>query len=580
MANKATPDKTIQGTLQRGKACLRCRKRKMRCDGIKPACQQCIRSKKGDVCEYDDGKGKTRTQLLREHIARLEQRIRELEDPDYVSPAVTLYDPHMHSRSGSSSSSFGSPGSVYLSASRSPFPSESPTSPETSWNGLQNVPSPSRSPLAPEVVFFDHRIDSQPPIELAQMLLDIFAPHRHQCGLDVHFGRLRESQTRPLVEQRHPVLMNAIFLWACFVSRPEPLCSHEEHYLQLALKEIPDALQRAENTIDIIQASCLLSLYFLANGRFIEGGYHASAAASLTIQNGLGDRETHVAHIYSYGETGETFDLKPHRSDIKAGERILTFWQVYNLDRCWSVVLRRPAIIPDNIYSITCPWPQSISEYETGHIDAASSTPTIRAFLRGEVDPSSFSIQALRAKASTLFACSSDIAMNWESSTKTADILHDVQALEHSIAHFLSTLINLEQLDAISIEDKFSLLATHTLAHTAMIQLYRSFSSDDAVSFEKCARAARSCILIVKQLSDQDFTFLDPIVGPCWSIVGEFLIQEMDSIESTWPFVNTSDVRNDLSTVFYALTCVGPRFPLVAPYIAQFRKRLAQPSLS
>jgi hypothetical protein len=140
MANKATTDKTIQGTLQRGKACLRCRKRKMRCDGIKPACQQCIRSKKGNVCEYDDGKGKTRTQLLREHIVRLEQRIRELEDPDYVSPAVTLYDPHVHSRSGSSSSSFGSPGSVYLSASRSPFPSESPTSPET-WSGLQVHPS-------------------------------------------------------------------------------------------------------------------------------------------------------------------------------------------------------------------------------------------------------------------------------------------------------------------------------------------------------------------------------------------------------------------------------------------------------
>ncbi len=177
------------------------------------------------------------------------------------------------------------------------------------------------------------------------------------------------------------------------------------------------------------------------------------------------------------------------------------------------------------------------------------------------------------------------------------DILHDVQALEHSIAHFLSTLVNLEQLDAFSAEDKFSLLVTHTLAHTSMIQLHRSFASDDAVSFEKCSRAARSCIIIIKQMADQDFAFLDPIIGvsfvylskrffnissrkPCWSIVGDFLIQEMDSIESTWPFMDTGDVRNDLGTVFYALTCLGPRFPLVGEYEVfanpYFTHRIAQ----
>ncbi|KAM6502306.1 hypothetical protein JOM56_002283 [Amanita muscaria] len=577
MANKPTPDKTIQGTLQRGKACLRCRKRKMRCDGLRPACQQCVRSKKGDACEYDDGKGKTRTQLLREHITRLEQRIHELEDPDYVSPAVTLYDPHVHSRSGSSSSSFGSPGSTYLSASHSPFPSESPAS-QTSWSGLQNIPSPSTSPF--EIVSNGVRPTSQPPIELAQMLMDIFAPYRHQCGLDVHFGQLRDSLTRPLAEQSHPALMNAIYLWACFVSRPEPLCQHEEHYLNLALKEIPNALRRTEHTLDVIQASCLLSLYFLANGRFIEGGFYASAAASLSLQIGLGDRDTHLTHVYSYDEADENFDFKPPRSDIKTGERILTFWQVYNLDRCWSVVLHKPPVIPDGAYVISCPWPQAMSEYELGHIDAPSSLPTINAFLGGNVDPNSFSVQALRVKASTLFSCASNVALGWDSSTKLADTLRDVQVLEQTIAHFLSTLVNLEQLDTISAEDRFSLIVTHTLGHTAMIQLYRSTSSDDVSSFEKCVRAARACCTTINQLLDQDFAFLDPIVAPCWSIVGEFLIQEMDCMESTWPFMNTSDVRNDLSIILFALTRLSPKFPLVASSIAQVRKRLGQPSLS
>jgi hypothetical protein len=95
-----------------------------RCDGAKPACQQCTRAKKPDACEYDDGKGKTRTQILRESITRLEQRIRELEDPEYTSPSVTLFDPHAdHRRSYSSSSSVADSQGSGLSLTSSPFPS-------------------------------------------------------------------------------------------------------------------------------------------------------------------------------------------------------------------------------------------------------------------------------------------------------------------------------------------------------------------------------------------------------------------------------------------------------------------------
>ena len=94
-----------------------------RCDGTKPACQQCQRAKKGDLCEYDDGKGKTRTQVLRENIAKLEARIRELEDPDRNDSSITLFDPHaLLFSEESSSSSAGSPSSLPFSTSHSPYP--------------------------------------------------------------------------------------------------------------------------------------------------------------------------------------------------------------------------------------------------------------------------------------------------------------------------------------------------------------------------------------------------------------------------------------------------------------------------
>lgn len=65
--------------LQRGSACLSCRKRKMKCDGSRPVCQQCSRANRAADCEYDDGKTKTRTQILQEKIQRLEARVHELE---------------------------------------------------------------------------------------------------------------------------------------------------------------------------------------------------------------------------------------------------------------------------------------------------------------------------------------------------------------------------------------------------------------------------------------------------------------------------------------------------------------------
>ncbi|KAF8973313.1 hypothetical protein BDZ97DRAFT_1912864 [Flammula alnicola] len=595
MANKPS-ESGIQSTLQRGKACLRCRKRKMRCDGQKPSCQQCARAKKADGCEYDDGKGKTRTQILRETIAKLEQRIRELEDPEYISPSITLIDPHFHSRSNSSSSSFGSPESSYLSASHSPFPSgnasptfitdavvihtpsdSSPASPPGSWTQHHGIPSPSPTPFVPEVYFDDHQSRFQPPLELAQMLLDIFTPHSRQCGLEVHMGHLRESLNLPASQQRHPVLMNAIYLWACFISRPEPLSQHEEHYLQHALEALPEALRSGDKVVDVIQASCLLSLYFLANGRLLEGSYHASSAASLAVQSELSGRPP--LELQGWSADGMESDLKPALSDMREGERILAFWQVYNLDRCWSVVLRKPCIIPDKSdsrRSITSPWPQDIKDYENGHIDTVSSLPTIRSFLSGSVSASSFSVPALRVKASALFAHADHLSASWNPNAKTPSRLsEDMQSLEHTITLFLSTLIPINQLDTVLPEERHSLIMAHTLAHSATIHLHRSFALDDAMSFEKSSQASRDCISVIKQISDRDFAYLEPIIGPCWWSVADIIIRDLDTFETSWPLVDRSELRNDLGVILYAMTSLSTRFPVVAPAVSKVQKRLA-----
>lgn len=95
-------------------------------------------------------------------------------------------------------------------------------------------------------------------------------------------------------------------------------------------------------------------------------------------------------------------------------------------------------------------------------------------------------------------------------------LTQEIQSLEAVIGQFLTTLIPLDQLDALLVEDKHTLLAAYTLAHTACIQLYRPFAQDDPIVFEKCSRSARACVSVIKHINDRDFDFLDPIIGVCF----------------------------------------------------------------
>ncbi|KIK24767.1 hypothetical protein PISMIDRAFT_373909 [Pisolithus microcarpus 441] len=576
--------------LQRGKACLRCRKRKMRCDGVKPTCQQCVRAKKPDLCQYDDGKTKTKTQMLRENIERLEQRIKELEDPDYVPPVVSLQYPQFHRRSESdSSSSTDSPDSAVFSTPHSPFPPSVTGSPQESWVQFHMSPSPTPSDAC--------QVSQQPSAEFAQMLVDTFAPHRHQCLLGLHMGRLRDSFTKPPSEQHHPVLTNAIFLWACYLSRPAPLSEHEYHFLSRALEALSDGLQRNQYILDVIQASCLLSLYFLSNGRAMEGSCHATTAASLAMQCGLHGVITGQTTFESSGAFSPC-RLDQPKDAIEQGERILTFWQVFIIDRCWSAVLQKPAIIPDGpegCLSVIMPWPQGMKEYELGQINGYQLFSTASSYLEDGVSrlSDSFSPVTLRIKASVLFQHAHHLTSRWEQRRRLnhTDYLSTTEnyvgltlpntfsdefhALEQAISRYLSSQIPIHQLDSAMPEDRQACITAYTLANVAMVNLNYSLGDADPAAYEKCLRAARCCVSLVEYIAETDYEFLDPILGPCWSFVVDALVRELYAIEASWPLVSSADVRHEIGTMLYAMNNLGKHFPSVAYSLSKVQKRLS-----
>jgi hypothetical protein len=89
----------------------------------------------------------------------------------------------------------------------------------------------------------------------------------------------------------------------------------------------------------------------------------------------------------------------------------------------------------------------------------------------------------------------------------------EVANLDQTIGLFLSMLVPINQLNQVIPEEKQSLIMAHTLANCAMIHLHRASAHDNTVSFEKCSHAARACVTVMKQINDQDYPFLDPVLA-------------------------------------------------------------------
>jgi len=111
------------------------------------------------------------------------------------------------------------------------------------------------------------------------------------------------------------------------------------------------------------------------------------------------------------------------------------------------------------------------------------------------------------------------ISSKMQSLTTIADgkppprLQEEMRTLEHSITLFLSTLVPINQLDALLPEERHSVVLAYTLAHSATIYLHRGFALEDSMSFDQSSRASRACIAVIKYISERDFAFLEPIIG-------------------------------------------------------------------
>lgn len=122
---------------------------------------------------------------------------------------------------------------------------------------------------------------------------------------------------------------------------------------------ISAGIQQSDRLVDVVSASCLLAFYYYVNGQVVEGYRHSFTAVRLAITLGL-----HQLCTDAYNSSDMYAPIPPVQDIAELRDRIAVFWQVYFLDRAWSVANQLPTALPDVVSSellkIRTPWPQKI----------------------------------------------------------------------------------------------------------------------------------------------------------------------------------------------------------------------------
>ncbi|KAA1474252.1 hypothetical protein DENSPDRAFT_882652 [Dentipellis sp. KUC8613] len=524
-------------SLSRGKACTNCRRRKMRCDGVRPVCGQCRRTGRPEECGYTDTQARSRTQILEENIAALQARIVELENPENAptsSGPVLLHEPHSRAhRAGQQPSPvFGLPMSPVAF---------SPGLTHSSGASSSSTPSvePQIAPLTPA----SDIADDTPP-EIASQLLDHFFAHSAQLGWFMHVGRFRNALLQlPEDDNDRPIsaLVNAVYLFGATIMRhatTHELPVDERVFLSRALCKIGTGLAGAPShqVVQVIQARLLLALYHYTIGMYIEGRHQSDAAASLVMACGLHRiRSAEPLHNPLSFVDIIPLTLAEPRDQVEEGERINGMWTAFAIDRCWAVAFGAPVTISDSDVfgtQIDTPWPLDMEAYERGPVyPNFRSRSTLRNFVAGINTSWPWENHSLLAKLSTaaaLFDRATYFASSWVPGVTDMNAFYThFVSLDQRIEEFKSQLFSLENLEGTTSEIIRTMHSIHLLAAAATIQLHSAFSQQNVGSRNKCFISAKTIVLANEVTKAHEFLIVNPLLGIVWAAGCQVLIREL-----------------------------------------------------
>ncbi|KAK0227711.1 hypothetical protein IW262DRAFT_551926 [Armillaria fumosa] len=491
--------------LQRGRACVHCRRRKMRCDGVRPVCGPCDRARRPDDCQYTDNQGRSRMEILEESISRVRARIKELENPESSESPVRLHSPY--------------------------------TQTSTTNTRPSRVSTP--SPLAPRRNWW---MLPEPPSEMQVGLVDKFLFFASEFGFFLHPARFRASAlqsarighpSRPL-----PALLTTVYLWGTKLSGLPNSTEIERELTTRALSQVSSFEGNHPHKImHTIQTRYLLAYYLFSSGRDLEGNYQVLMAVSMAKASGI--VKIRSDQIDPRGSS----ELPAARDPIEEGERVDACWNMIILDKCWAVALASPTNIncpsDDPRDQVDTPWPLDIEAYENGGYPAGMrGRCTLDNYLRGMSSSrgNEMSMKGLHIKASLLWERSNNLVGTWKSHMNTQE-----SAAFYGAFNVLDTLlervrVNLpppNQMTDRSPPKMRALFVVHSLTYAAIIQLHGVFARTSADSKTKVLTSAQYIFRVVNAVRLGNATqTINPIMGTVWVSASQAILEELAALKA------------------------------------------------
>ncbi|KAJ6514621.1 hypothetical protein DFH09DRAFT_1431795 [Mycena vulgaris] len=532
--------------LQKGKACVNCRRRKI------PSAD----------CEYTES-GPSHGDMLEEQISILQARIEELKKS---APPQTR-GPLLLQRSNRRQSGATLPISPSNTMALGPLLSyfcahlihESNSvktnrdiidSQQTSGNALNQTATNSMPTELPFIVL--------------QALVHNFLHNASCFGFFLDSQAFHDAITSPTGRSLPPVLLNVMYLFGVHLSKDARITAYEPAFLAHALRSTAGSLAgtHPRTILHSMQASVLLAYYFVRNARFLEGRYHTSAAVSIAVSAGL--HRIRAAHAQADAGLASTQALRAPRDAAEEGERISAFWSVLNLNNCWAGMDGASSNVgygPSGLM-IDTPWPLETRDYvERPHLLPLQSSGTITKFLAGASDDA-MSRPALYAKAGIVFQEATRLSARYRA-TGTPSNDPEFDALDKRIDAFKPKLP--------PIQGKY-MLVVHMLAHGATIQLHHSLAKERVPSRAKALGAARAVVGILEKTDVPKIGLIDPVLAPLWTSACLVFIAELARQPNQKGTAHFKSLQDALNTVIATMKVFAPNCRLMTAQLDAVRQ--------
>ncbi|KDQ07989.1 hypothetical protein BOTBODRAFT_587568 [Botryobasidium botryosum FD-172 SS1] len=342
--------------LERGAACLLCRRRKQRCDSVKPVCGACGRARGPIQCIYTA----SRRERLEQRILELESHIGAIKSTHQeiilTLPSTSAEALDMRSSCSSSLQPYSynieshdqEPGSMVLpkSLNRTHVPQSA-------------LPAVALSLEDPGLHRWRTHREISP--EIRNYLICLFVQFRWRHPLELDVPKLLASLALPSSHPNapNPAFVNAVLLNGALCAG-EPFRQFQPVLINRIRKDLQRSLANADRLFDCVKAMAFLGRYCSGRCRYFEDHYYTSAAMSLAIACGL-----HTIDSLDLKAQSSTSLLDPAQDLAELGDRISTFWMLFGADRIASILVgaipRGPA---DE--EITTIWPCPAEYYKNG----------------------------------------------------------------------------------------------------------------------------------------------------------------------------------------------------------------------